>query len=101
MLAHKKKGKTETLNDHLKLTVKKSYEFGLDNVINYLSDKLKLDTTLVFNLCEDMIFFHDIAKAQPYFQQHKMGIMINDGVEDNRELSKHSQLSAHIYFNYY
>ena len=99
MLAHKKKGKTETLDDHLKLTVKKSHEFGLDNVINYLSDKLKLDTTLVFNLCEDMIFFHDIAKAQPYFQQHKMGIMINDGVEDNRELSKHSQLSAHIYFN--
>ena len=99
MLAHKKKGKTETLDDHLRLTVKKSHEFGLDNVINYLSNKLELDTILVLNLCEDMIFFHDIAKAQPYFQQHKMGIMINDGVEDNRELSKHSQLSAHIYFN--
>ena len=99
MLAHKKKGKTETLDDHLILTVKKSHEFGLDNVINYLSNKLELDAILVLNLCEDMIFFHDIAKAQPYFQQHKMGIMINDGVEDNRELSKHSQLSAHIYFN--
>ena len=99
MLAHKKKGKTETLDDHLRLTVKKSHEFGLDNVVNYLSNKLELDTILVLNLCEDMIFFHDIAKAQPYFQQHKMGIMINDGVEDNRELSKHSQLSAHIYFN--
>ena len=99
MLAHKKKGKTETLDDHLRLTVKKSHEFGLDNVVNYLYDKLELDTLLVLNLCEDMIFFHDIAKAQPYFQQHKMGIMINDGVEDNRELSKHSQLSAHIYFN--
>ena len=99
MLAHKKKGKTETLDDHLRLTVKKSHEFGLDNVINYLSNKLELDAILVLNLCEDMIFFHDIAKAQPYFQQHKMGIMINDGVEDNRELSKHSQLSAHIYFN--
>ena len=99
MLAHKKKGKTETLDDHLRLTVKKSHEFGLDNVVNYLSNKLELDAILVLNLCEDMIFFHDIAKAQPYFQQHKMGIMINDGVEDNRELSKHSQLSAHIYFN--
>ena len=84
MLAHKKKGKTDTLDDHLRLTVKKSHEFGLDNVINYLSNKLELDAILVLNLCEDMIFFHDIAKAQPYFQQHKMWIMINDGVEDNR-----------------
>ena len=28
MLAHKKKGKTETLDDHLRLTVKKSHEFS-------------------------------------------------------------------------
>lgn len=99
IFAHKKSKNYESLQNHLNLTVEQSYKIGLNEVSYYLAENLNLDFHNVLELCEGMIFFHDIAKAQPYFQQHKMSNMISDVVENNTELSKHAQLSAHIYFS--
>lgn len=99
IFAHKKSQNYEKLQHHLNLTVKESYRNGLNEVSYYLAEKLNINSKKVLELCEDMIFFHDIAKAQPYFQQHKMSNTISGVVENNTELSKHAQLSAHIYFS--
>jgi len=106
--AHMKDEHKEKLVDHMDLAYKYFLnicnEKNLDNVFNNLEQKLLIglnEETKIFwkELLCNTIYMHDIGKINCNFQTRKMK---NEKYKDIATFdSKHSMLSACIYFDYY
>ncbi|MDO4282304.1 MAG: CRISPR-associated helicase Cas3' [Clostridia bacterium] len=104
--AHTKGDSKESLFEHLKLTYKYykqlEKEKKLENIIkNMIKDVYKdiKDDILnkTYDIFEASIYYHDIGKINPVFQQKKMNNKIKD-IGYNVD-SKHANLSAAIFFD--
>ena len=106
--AHTKEGHKEKLKEHVDLTyeyfLKIIKEKNLDLVFKNIERRLlkgKNKTTIDIwkELIANTVYMHDIGKISANFQYR---VMDNERYKDIKQVnSKHSMLSAHIYFDYF
>lgn len=107
LYAHTKEGHKETLKEHLDLAYKYFIDVckakNLDIVFENLEKAYKFTTDEEVKLWKELIcntiYLHDIGKINSRFQYDKMDNKNYRGIEAVN--SKHSMLSACIYFDYY
>ncbi|URZ02296.1 CRISPR-associated helicase/endonuclease Cas3 [Clostridium felsineum] len=110
LYAHFKKGGKEKLKEHIDLVysyfLKICLEKNLDYVFFYLeksffnsSDKVAIE--LWKELIINAVYMHDIGKVNDQFQLFKMKNEKFNNIDTLIVNSKHSMLSACIYFDYY
>ena len=106
--AHTKEGHKEKLKEHVNLTyeyfLKIMKEKSLDLVFKnierrFLKGKNKTTIDIWKELIVNTVYMHDIGKISANFQYR---VMDNERYKDIKQVnSKHSMLSAHIYFDYF